>query len=216
MQVSAISQDMPPPTYWRWSTVLVKYDGDRMMSAWAEDSIQYSLILAGDDTLLRAQYRSLESMEVLVKKTLAVDTAYTENLSTGDMTIIVHRYECWIPCGAYTRFHSDQRTPALRGKLQGRVPDGMWSEYDELGRLRREYFLSGGWPLGEYREYHLNGAVNWDGSYCDVPKKTWVESLYTGEMITEVQMVHEKCGTWTRSNPDGKKVLRVTYDWVSE
>ncbi len=216
MQLSAIAQDMAPPTFWRWSSVLVKTDGDCMMSTWAEDSVQYSLIFTGDDTLLRAQFQSQESIEVLVKRHWAVDTAYTESLSTGDMTMVVSSYACWIPGGVYTRFHSDQRIPALRGKLLGQVPDGMWSEYDETGRLLREYFLTGGWPSGEYREYHLNGAVSWDGSYCDLPKRTWVESLYTGEMISEVQMVHEKCGTWTRSNPDGKKVLRVTYDWVSE
>lgn len=213
---NGIAQDMPPPTYWRWSTVHVKHDAAHVKSAWTEDSIAYSLIAAGSDTILRIEYPSQRSVEVLVNWHWAVDTAYTQDLSTGDMTMVVSSYACWLPSGTYTRFHSSQRIPALRGELRGHIPDGLWSEFDDSGRLQREYMLSGGWPSGPYREYHVNGAIRWEGSYCYVPKSVWVESLITGEMISEVQLVHEKCGTWTQFNPDGKKVLRVNYEWVSE
>lgn len=205
---------MSLPQPWYGNAEEVQYPGDRLQLSWISDTIEMRVLdYHGASGRLEATSSGYMLWDVEVKRSYSIDTVYTEDLNTGEMTPTVGERECWMPDGRFRRFHRNGQL-LLEGELHGCIPNGGWREFDLSGVLIRTYELCGGLYCGEYREFYPNGQVMWKGQFGQVVKRSQVESLMTGELEWVSQTVFDKVGVWDHYLSNGDLLERVTYEWM--
>ena len=119
-----------------------------------------------------------------------VDSAYTENLSTGEMTLYVSRF----PLARYEYFTGIEPFPPLRRRIvirQHEIVDTSFVENIITGDMEMiiQKFIKD-IPYGEYTEYHRNGNLRVQGQLAGygsdgklVRKGEWAEWDESGNLI---------------------------------
>ena len=143
------------------------------------------------------------------------DTAYTENLSTGDMEMEVTKGTGDIPNGYFQEYRRSNY-PIRAGMVEMGKPVGLWRYFGERGIVIKTINIGRyGWPEGECVEYHLNGAKHWEGAYgirtmnglecpgCR-PGVPWYGKRVERSLSVPV-------GEWKEWDDSGKLIQVVTY-----
>lgn len=124
-----------------------------------------------------------------------VDSMYTENLTTGDMTLVVSRY----PLARYEYFVGSEPFPPLRRRIvieQQEVIDTSYVESIISGEMEMviQKFIKD-IPYGEYTEYHRNGNIHVQGQLAGYGND--------GKLIRK--------GEWAEWDENGKLIQAITY-----
>lgn len=140
---------------------------------------------------LGQQRRSVMTMANMER----VDSMYTENLSTGEMTLVVSRY----PLARYEYFLESEAFPPVRRRItikQEEVLDTLYVESlitGELEMVIQKYIKD--IPFGEYTEYHRNGNMRQHGQLAGYG--------VDGKLVRK--------GEWSEWDGDGKLVKSTNY-----
>lgn len=150
----------------------------------------------------------------------SVDTAYNEDVVTGEMEMAVTKGIADIPNGYYQGYNGSP-FPHRAGMVEMGRPVGMWRYFGENGIVVKSINLGRyGWPEGECVEYHLNGNIHWIGSYGIRKYKqlkcpacpTWMAGY--GERAEYSSSV--PVGEWKEFDDSGKLIQTVLYSWIED
>ena len=143
-----------------------------------------------------------------------IDTSYTEDLDTGEMTMVVEHYSNEIFHGNH-RSIVDSEVPRIiaKGKYHMGVKIGDWtSEYLGIEEITR-YNESG--ELMGYTSFFENKIVRMQGKFCKIPSYIHTRFEQNGDKAIEAEYYPQPCGTWNLYDETGNLLQKISYEHVN-
>jgi antitoxin component YwqK of YwqJK toxin-antitoxin module len=179
--------------------------------------------ISTDSGMVRQEFDDQGSLvrQVRVIQIEGVDTAYTEDIETGDMRMDVTTGITDIPDGHFMEWFREGHFSYREGMIENGRAVGVWRYSNWYRNLIRTIEIGKfGMAEGACVEYHPNGLVKWTGDYgirrvsvliCPTCPSNLVGFDERHETWTNVPV-----GVWKQYDDSGKLIQVVSYTWVDD
>ncbi len=156
--------------------------------------------------------RLYSETEVLYQE--IIDTSYTEDLDTGEMTMVTQHFKKEIFNGLHTSYSDSAAAKIIaRGNYINGIKKGEWRSYF-LG-FEEKFSYDDNGKLISYTSFFKDNMVRMEGKFCEIPSYILeVEKSYY-DNSNGIKYYPQPCGIWSLYNENGDLIQKITYEHVN-
>lgn len=199
---------------------------ETQIATWPDGSVKTSYEHIRDSIWQKSCFRIDGQLyySIEIFRRWSLDTSYTENLATGEMTRSVDSGFIDVWHGKFSEYEDlkdyayKDSMMLMRGQFRDDVMVGEWVRLNRQSDVKLVVTLKDGVSNGPYFEFYRDAresgrTIKWEGQYGLKPQpgKRWNRDINRLEPATVYRS--ERVGEWRYYSREGELLQTVTYDW---